>query len=456
MIISSPVKFFSVNITLDKQDETLASVEIVLTPEDYQPKVDAKLKEVGRRAQLKGFRPGKVPPGLIRKMYGRTILVEELNELLTQSLNDFIAEQKLTLAGKPLPGDEEPLDLDKNEAFAFRFELGLVPDFTYQLDALQAVHYQVEVKPEEVDKVLERFIRQHDEREPVELSPADGMLQATFTNADGTFSHTGGFRIMDVRPEARDRFVGLRAGDTLEVVLSEIFDAEHLNMLPDEVTDRADETLTIEVADVMRVVPATLDQAFFERTGGTDEAGNPKFSDLDTLRSHLSARMKKELQEGATQLLHVTLRQQLIEQTHLPLPEDFLKRWLKQSNASITEEVIADDFDDYLNNTKWEVLIKRIVADHALEVTPQELDAAAHERVRGVYRSMNMAPQEEFVSIMAHQYLRGENSKENFIKLYQECLLEKVYNVMNAEAQITEASVDQEAFVKILEAEQDA
>ncbi|MGB3616599.1 MAG: trigger factor family protein, partial [Catalinimonas sp.] len=166
------------NITLDKQDENHASLEIVLTEEDYRPKVTAKVKEYGKRVQLKGFRPGKVPPGLIRKMYGRSILIEEVNELLSQGMSDYIREQKLGVVGEPVPDVErqEQIDWDNQKEFAFRFQLGLIPEFTYDPAAVQVTRYAVEVTEEQVDETIERMRDHYGEEEEVEEADEETTL----------------------------------------------------------------------------------------------------------------------------------------------------------------------------------------------------------------------------------------------------------------------------------------
>ncbi|MDX5347445.1 MAG: trigger factor family protein [Hymenobacteraceae bacterium] len=150
------------NITLDQKDRTKANLKVNLQEADYAPKVEEKIREYSKKAQIKGFRPGKVPAGLIRKMYGKSILVDEINNMLHQEINQYIKENNLRILGDPLPKQEDAdkIDWDNQKEFEFTYELGLLPDFDMNLEGKTVEGYNVEVDQDTIDQAYEQMRRQ--------------------------------------------------------------------------------------------------------------------------------------------------------------------------------------------------------------------------------------------------------------------------------------------------------
>ena len=164
------------NITLNQNDTTNAHLKVVLQEADYAPKVDEKIKEYTKKAQIKGFRPGKVPAGLIRKMYGKSILAEEINGLLSKSVNDYIKDNNIKILGEPLPDEtkQNQIDWDDQKEFEFDFELGRLPDFDLNLTDGQSLDaYKIELDDETVSQVYEHLQRQYGETANPQTSEAN-------------------------------------------------------------------------------------------------------------------------------------------------------------------------------------------------------------------------------------------------------------------------------------------
>jgi len=146
------------DITLDKQSTTDGLIKITLTESDYQPKVEEKVKEYSRKANIKGFRAGKVPSGVIKKMFGKSILVEEVNHLISHSVSDYIKDNKLRIIGDPLPNQEKArtIDWDTQKSFEFEFQVGMVEDFQYELSPkVKLKSHSIEVDEAVIQETLE-------------------------------------------------------------------------------------------------------------------------------------------------------------------------------------------------------------------------------------------------------------------------------------------------------------
>ncbi|RDC61770.1 trigger factor [Adhaeribacter pallidiroseus] len=181
------------NITLNQNETTNANLKVVLQEADYAPKVDEKIKEYTKKAQIKGFRPGKVPAGLIRKMYGKSILAEEINGLLSKSVNDYIKENNIRILGEPLPDEtkQNAIDWENQKEFEFDFELGILPDFELNLtDGETLDAYKIELDEETINQVHEHLQRQYGETANPETSEATDYLSGELRQVDGEFKTT--------------------------------------------------------------------------------------------------------------------------------------------------------------------------------------------------------------------------------------------------------------------------
>ncbi|HCR53181.1 MAG TPA: trigger factor, partial [Cytophagales bacterium] len=147
----------TLDITLDKKSTTDGLIKIRLSQSDYQPKVEEKIKDYARKANIKGFRQGKVPHGVIKKMFGKSILVEEVNHILSHSVSDYIKSNNLRILGEPLPNQEKAnqINWDTQDEFEFEFQIGLVDDFTYELSPkVKLKSYPIEVDKKVIDDTI--------------------------------------------------------------------------------------------------------------------------------------------------------------------------------------------------------------------------------------------------------------------------------------------------------------
>ena len=150
------------DIVLDKKDATNASLKVTVSEADYKQGFNSKLKEYSKKVQLKGFRPGKVPTGLVKKMYGKSILVEEVLNVLNESINKYFDDNKLPLVGQPLPveEDENRIDWDNQKEFEFHYRLGLAGDYDYDLSKIELTQYEIELEEKDVDEVVDNIRKQ--------------------------------------------------------------------------------------------------------------------------------------------------------------------------------------------------------------------------------------------------------------------------------------------------------
>ena len=233
------------DITLDKKNAIEASIKIKVNESDYQPKVEEKVKEYARKANIKGFRPGKVPVGMIKKMYGKAIIVEEVNDILSKSLGDFIKEKDLQILGDPLPDLEKSKDIDweNQKDFEFDYEIGLAADFEYDLSKKQKVkHYVIDVNKKVLDETIDNLKKQFGDIEHPEVSEEGDTLVGEIKQVEGELSNETRIILEEVEKKERKQFIGLKKEDTLEFDLKKAFkDNTTVSRLVDVGAEKAEE-----------------------------------------------------------------------------------------------------------------------------------------------------------------------------------------------------------------------
>jgi trigger factor len=218
------------NITLDKQNTTDGIIKIRLTESDYLPKVDQKLKEYSRKATIKGFRQGKIPSGVIKKMYGKSILVEEVNHILSHSVSDYIRENKIRILGDPLPNQEKALtiDWDSQKDFEFEFQIGMVNDFTVDLSSnVKVKSHPIEVDEKTMEETLIDLKTRFGQTTTPEVSEATDNLFGEIVAIDGVRVDTeekksSYITIENVVKAEQKKFIGLKKEDEVEFDIAKI------------------------------------------------------------------------------------------------------------------------------------------------------------------------------------------------------------------------------------------
>jgi trigger factor len=296
------------NIKKEDIDALNAVVKIDIVAEDYQAKVATLLADHRKKANVPGFRKGQVPIGMIKKQHGKSILMEEVNKLLQESLNTFLAEEKLDLLGNPLPRVQEDFNWD-SETLSFEFELGLVPKFDVDLKSKKKVTEYNIIAPEDLlDEELKNIQIRYGKVSPLEEAIANSNITGTFVNEEKEINNKATFLVSDLKGKKNEqKFIGAKVGDVIEVATKELFEDNHkletiLGVSPDAIHD-LDIHVTLTVAEVTTTAPADLDKELFD-TLFTDGS----VTTATELREKIKEDAEKQFkQQGDQQLLLVSL-----------------------------------------------------------------------------------------------------------------------------------------------------
>lgn len=434
------------NITLDKNDEQLTGLLTVhLTEADYAPAVDKQIKEYTKRAQVKGFRPGMVPVGIVRKMYGKGIMGEELNKVLNTAVDSYIKDNSIKLLGEPLPLPNT-VDFDTAKEFDFQFELGLLPDFELPAD-LAVERHQVSLDDETLAQTNEQIARQYGETTNPDESEADdylfGKLKKAGEEAEG---RTILLPISKVTGDSA-QFIGKKAGDVVTFDLQAAFsnDAASIsNFTGLSKTEAAEATGDYEmsVEKVNRTAAPEMNQELFDKVFGPEAVSSQEEFDAK-VRETIQTNYDRE-SDGA---MNNSIVEQLMEKTTIKVPTEFFKKWLVRANeGKLTPEKVEEHYADYEKELKWSMIRNKVVEDADLKVSNDEIVDRTLDKIMGQFNMPNMPDEmRESMRNYANEFLKQENGK-NYVSEYEAILAEKVIENLRGKVVVTDKPVTAEEF----------
>lgn len=442
-------------ITLNKKNNTEGLIKIRVTEGDYQPHVEEKVKDYARKANIKGFRQGKVPTGVIKKMFGKSILVEEINHLLSHKLSDYIKENNLKILGEPLPDQQKALniDWDTQKSFEFDYEIGMVEDFNYELSAkVKVKSYPIEVDKKIIDETVADLKKRFGKVSYPETSDVSDNLFGEVRSADTDFKREHAFiAIENVEKKEQKKFIGLKKDEEVEFDISklftdEAFTAQLLGQSPEE-AKHAQGKYIFKISTISRTEPAELNQELFDRVFGKDAVKSEE-EFIAKIKDTIGENYKRE----SDHFFEHHIEDYYVENTSINLPDNFLKTWLKTSSrGEVTDEVLEKEFEHYKRGLKWDLVKNRIAEDNKISVEADEVRAKAKDLIIAQFGGQAFAEQiSDKLDGIADNYLQNENG-QNFMKIYNQLRAEKILKLIREKITVQEKKVTVEEFKKIVE-----
>ncbi len=441
------------NITQEKSSDLTAIIKIELVKEDYQEKVKTVLKDYQKKANIPGFRPGKVPFGMVDKMYGKAVLAEEINKLISDSLNQYIVDEKIDILGYPLPNLEKTteLDFDTQEKFDFFFDIGLTPEFDIAIDdKFKVKYYNIKADEDVVNKYLADLRNRNGKTTKPETAEETDVLFGDFTevnNEDG-LKGSAQLKLESVKLKtALKQFIGAKVGDQItfdptKALKSDIEVATLLGIRPEEAEAFKNE-IEFTVTEISRTEPAELNEEFYKMVYPQDKIEN---------EDQLKERIKKDAEisfasESDRQFMNNAV-ELLIEKADISVPDEFLKRWLLENNQDrVTPEQLETQYDSYIKSLKWQLIESKLVKGNNIEVKEEEV----RDHIKGYFMNMTMpgAESNENDNRMNEIVNSVMQNKEEVKKIYDQLYDKKLLDFLKANIKQTKKEVNYEEFVKL-------
>jgi len=449
-------------ITRENSEDLNAVVKVVIEKSDYEQKVDNTLKDYRKKAKIDGFRPGMVPIGIIRKMFGKSVIAEEVNKVLEESLHDYFTKENITVLGDPLPHDDKEPEIswDAQTEFEFVFDIGISPEFEAPVTNKEKIpYYKVKIDDEARNKHIDRLISRFGSFKETEQVNGNEMIKADIVQVDkhgepipeGVKVEDASIYLEFIKDEkVRKKFNDLRAGSQLELDLHKAFPNEVdlaalLKIDKDKLKEIKDEfRLTLKSISVFE--KPEINQELYDKIYGKDVVKSKEEFDQQ-VDKELTASMEREGDYKFT----MDVKDYYLKKFKKELPADFLKRWLlKVNEGKFTREQLDKDFEQFTGDLKWQLVKSRISRENNIKITEEELRAFITYNLRMQflqYYGITDVPEENLA-----KYVEEALKNRSEIQRYSEKLIEnKVFDLVKKNINLDEKEITLEKFNQMLE-----
>lgn len=407
-------------------------VTVEIEKNEANEKKAKQLKEYRKKAEIKGFRKGMAPMGLIEKLYGPSAMNEAVNDLITEGINNHIKENNLDLIGEPLPNEElqKQIDIEKDEKFEFLYDMAVRPKVEVALDKKdKVVYYQIKVEDQAVKQYKDDMLRQFGSLEDTEKAGGEDFLVVDLEQGDKKVEKTY-ITLKSIDEKNKKQFVGKKVGDRFDVDVVKCFpnetDRASLLRISKDEFDATNPVYTLTVKEVKTFTPAKIDQNLFDRAFGKDAVKDEKEFD-----KALEEKLKSEYKQESDWRFRRDLIDYIVKKADITLPEDFLKRWLFRVNdGKFTMEQIEKEFPLFLQDYRWQMITRKFFEDQKMKISREDLLGVAKEMTANqfaMYGIPNVPA--ETVNQYAEQML---NNEKELNRVYEKCEEDKVLDYVKS------------------------
>jgi len=446
------------NITRENIDDLNAVLKVEIKKPDYEDKVENVLKDYRKKANIKGFRPGMVPIGLVKKMYGRAVQIDEINKVVTESIQKYLTDEKIEVLGDPLPktDEQEKINFETQEDFIFSFELGLAPVIDLKLTKKNKVNeYEISIDEKMKNDYVDNITRRYGELRKAEVTEKKdvikGKIEAIDNNgevkAEGPSIEDTSLGIDIIKDKKiQKQFIGKCLNDSIDFDLKKAFpnDSEIAGILhkkKEEVAD-IDSNFRFTINDISRFHPAEIGKELFDKIYG-EGVINSEDEFMKKIVDEIGLNLKRE----SSFKLMMDIKNLAIEKTGFQLPEEFLKKWLLKVNEKTTEEQVEKEFDNFRKDLKWQLIRNKVARDNEVKISEEELLKEAENITRYQFQQYGLfyATDEQITNYAKVTLKREEDAK----RIADKILEEKVLLIMKELVKLENKSVTVEEFNKL-------
>jgi trigger factor len=448
------------NITRENIDNLNAVLKVQISKADYEEKVESVLKDYRKKASIKGFRPGMVPIGLVKKMYGRAVEIDEINKLVTENIQKYLTDEKLEILGDPMPkaDEQDKIDFDTQEDFTFSFEIGLAPVIDLKLSKKNKVtQYDILIDEKMKKDYLENYTRRYGELRKADSTEEKDMIKGSIEAIDKNGNPVeGGISVPDTSigvdiikdKKIRKQFTGIGVNDTVDFDVKKAFpnDTEIAGLLhiKKEEVEGVEGNFRFTVREISRFFPAELGQELYNRIYGEGVVTTEE-EFLNKIEGEIAVNLKRE----SDFKLMMDVKNLAIEKTEFELPETFLKKWLLKVNENTTEEQIEKEFDSFRKDLKWQLMRNKVAKDNEMKITEEELlkEAAIITRYQFQQYGLFYATDDQINNYAKETLKREEDAKRIADKILDEKVIASIQELVKLENK----SVSVDEFNKLFE-----
>ncbi len=435
------------DITRENTDALNAVVKVDIIADDYQPKVDKILVDYRKKADIPGFRKGHVPMGMIKKKNEKSVMIDEVNKLLQDSLNKYLTEEKIEILGNPIPKSQENFTWDTKN-FSFEFELGLVPQFEVNLTSKKKItQYVINADDSLIDKEVENLQSRYGKMSAVDIINENTNVTGTFVNEEKEIENKSTINLSDIKGKTNlKKFVGSKVGDVIELKTKSLFSDDSKLMGALGLSNEEIEGLNIKVLftieETTEIELADLDQELFDKlfTDGSVKS-------VTELRNKIKEDAEKQFLQQADQQLLNSVTEFLIDNTSFDLPSEFLQKWLATAGEKqLTPEEAAEEYNKSEKGLRYQLIQEKILKENDIKLDYEELKEYAKGFIRTQMAQFgNMNPEDAELDDIANRIL---GNQEEAKKLQDQLMSQKLMTFYKEKMTFKTKKVTYEGFIK--------
>ena len=448
------------NIVRKDLDQNNATLTVCIEKVDYTEKVEKSLRDYRKKANIPGFRPGMVPMGLLKKMYGKAVIAEEINKLVSDSLFGYIRENNVNMLGEPMPNEVEQkeVDFDKDESFEFVFDLGIAPEFEVELSKKDKVkYYNIAVSDEMIDNQLKSYTGRYGKYIQEEVVEEKDMIKGELLEmADGKVNESG-LKVQDaaltasyMKDEQKALFVGAKKGDVITFNPSTAFENEAeisslLKISKDEAKNISSD-FQMKIDSITRYHESEINQELFDKVYGEGVVSTEA-----EFRTKIKENIQESLVADTDYKFGMDAKEMLVAKfDNVTFPDAFLKRWVLSSNENLTPETLEEDYSKMIDDLKWQLIKNKIQKANDLKVEPTDVEAYAKKVAKAQFAQYGMiGMDDEIIANYAKDMMKKEDTLKSMIDRVSE---EKVFATIKEAVKLDNKEVSIEEFNKMFEA----
>jgi trigger factor len=451
------------NIAKENIDQMNAVIRLTIEKADYETRVSDVLNDHRKKVQMPGFRPGKVPASLVNKMYGKAVLVDEINKLVSENLSNYLVESKLNILGEPLPSDQQTqIDFDTQETFEFVFDIAVAPEIEVKLSQKDKLpYYSLLITDEMLEQQIKSVTGRLGKNEQVEKVTEKSMVKGNFCQLDENGNEVeGGIRTENtvismaiVKDEnEKQKLMGASVGDVLvfnpKVAFPNDTEISYMLKITKEEASALNSNFSFTIVEATEFVNAELTQELFTQLYGEGVVNSEE---------EFKAKVKEELQSTlafeSDYRFIIDARTKLTEKFNMELPEAFLLRWVKATNKGekdgLTDEQIDAEMPKFIEDLKWQLIKNKLIEENEIKIEQSDLLANAKKAARMQFMQYGLSNiPEDYLESYAVDMLNKEQQRRQFA---DGAMNDKVMKFIKDAVKLDEKEVTREEFNQLFE-----
>ncbi len=450
------------NISKENIDDLNAVIKLTVEKQDYESRVDEVLKDYRKKANMPGFRPGKVPFGMIKKMYGNQVMAEQVNKIVSEEVSKYLHESKLDVLGDPLPSEtQEPIDFDTQEDFQFNFDIAIAPEFELSLSKKDKLpYYKIEVTDEMLNQQIKQATSRFATSEKAEEATEESLIKGDFVQLDqdgnaledGIKAERVVLSAVSIKnKDAKAKLIGAKVGQEIilnpKTTFNDASQIAYMLKLQNEEAAQIDGDFKFTVKEITNYVPAEMNQELFDQVLGADKA---------TTEEEFVAKIKEDLEKTLAfeteYKFSMDAREKLMGKIAIALPEAFLKRWIltvNHDNEEINAETIEADMPKYMEDLKWQLIKNNIIKQNDIKIEEADVLEVAKKSAKMQFMQYGLSNiPEEHLESYAKDMMNKEDQRRN---MAETAVQEKVMAFIKEAVKLDDKTVNREEFNKLFE-----